>query len=166
MESLSHRWHDGRAEWWISKTKVVFFFLRDTDTVFPAGCWELDKSLERRKDYLMCHRGYIDIQRLSAYRNEYYLMLINLKHDGLQYEGGGGDRVQRLLRLSQPVDEVLQGVVKIRGQLQRFLQFDLLDAAQKSRGQQNINAATAAGRGEGAGGVSLAERNLYSSRGS
>lgn len=65
-------------------------------------------------------------------------MLINLKHDGLQYEGGGGDRVQRLLRLSQPVDEVLQGVVKIRGQLQRFLQFDLLCAAQKSEGNKTL----------------------------
>lgn len=55
-------------------------------------------------------------------------MLINLKHDGLQYEWGGGDHVQRLLRLGQPVDEVLQRVVEIRGLRQRFLEFDLWDS--------------------------------------
>lgn len=65
-------------------------------------------------------------------------MLINLKHDGLQYEGGGGDRVQCLLRLSQPVDEVLQGVMEVCGQLQRFLQFDLLDMAHKSTGNKRL----------------------------
>ncbi len=49
---------------------------------------------------------------------KHYLVLINLKHDGLQYEGGRGNHVQRLLCLGQPVDEVLQGVVEIRGQCQ------------------------------------------------
>ena len=37
-----------------------------------------------------------------------YLMLIDLKHDGLQDEGGGGGHSEGLLRLRQPVDEVLQ----------------------------------------------------------
>lgn len=37
-----------------------------------------------------------------------HLVLIDLKHDGLQDEGGGGDHVERLLGLGQPVDEVLQ----------------------------------------------------------
>lgn len=47
-------------------------------------------------------------------------MLINLKHDGFQYEGGGGNHVKRLLRLSQPVNEVLQRIVEICGKRQRF----------------------------------------------
>lgn len=80
--------------------------------------------------------------------NKYYLMLINLKHDGLQYEGGGGDRVQRLLGLSQPVDEVLQGVVEVCGQLQRFLQFDLLDTAQESTGNKTLMWVEQRGRGQ------------------
>lgn len=89
-------------------------------------------------------------------------MLINLKHDGLQYEGGGGHRVQCLLRLSQPVDEVLQGVMEVCGQLQRFLQFDLLDMAHKSTGNKRLMLVQQRG-GQEAG---CAEHDLYSSRGS
>ncbi|KAF3842187.1 hypothetical protein F7725_024138 [Dissostichus mawsoni] len=50
-----------------------------------------------------------------------YLMLINLKHDGVHDEGGGGNHVQCLLCLGEPVDEVLQRVMEIRGQRQGFL---------------------------------------------
>ena len=52
-------------------------------------------------------------------------MLINLKHDGLQDEGGGRNRVECLLRLGQPVDEVLQRVVELGGQSQGLFQFNL-----------------------------------------
>lgn len=52
-------------------------------------------------------------------------MLVDLKHDGLQDEGGGGDHVERLLGLRQPVDEVLQRVVEVGGLRQRLLQLDL-----------------------------------------
>lgn len=55
----------------------------------------------------------------------HYLMLVDLKHDGFQYERGRGDHVQRLLGLGQPVDEVLQRVVEICGQRQGLFQFYL-----------------------------------------
>lgn len=52
-------------------------------------------------------------------------MLVDLKHDGLQHERGGRNHVQSLLGLSQPVDEVLERVVEIRGQHERLLQLHL-----------------------------------------
>lgn len=50
--------------------------------------------------YFICHQHFISFQRLCNPLYKHYLMLINLKNDGLQYEGGGGNHVQRLLCLS------------------------------------------------------------------
>lgn len=61
----------------------------------------------------------------SVTEGKLYLMLINLKHDGLQNERSRRNDVDGLLCLGQPVDEVLQRVVEVRGQLQGFLQFHL-----------------------------------------
>lgn len=44
-----------------------------------------------------------------------YLMFINLEQDSFQDEGGWRDHVEGLLCLSQPINEVLQRIMKICG---------------------------------------------------
>lgn len=85
-ESLSRPRLNGRAEGRVAKNKLLLFYC------------ELDKSGKK------IISSVVRVVRHPGGRvirpNKCYLMLINLKHDGLQDEGGGGDRVQRLLRLS------------------------------------------------------------------
>jgi hypothetical protein len=54
-----------------------------------------------------------------------YLVLINLKQDGVQDKTWPRSHVQSLLSLGKPVDEVLEGVVEVHGQVQGLLQLCL-----------------------------------------
>ena len=45
-----------------------------------------------------------------------YLVFIDLKQDSVQDQAGPGSHVEGLLRLGEPVDEVLEGVVELHGQ--------------------------------------------------
>lgn len=105
---LTTEWHRRTREGtkWLNKQNIF-----SSTLIFPtAEPRQLEKQSEGK-----------------VIRQHFHLVLIDLKHDGLQDEGGGGDHVQRLLGLGQPVDEILQRVVEIRGLRQRLLQLDLRD---------------------------------------
>lgn len=54
-----------------------------------------------------------------------YLVLVNLGQHGVEDKAGRGRDVQALLGQREPVDEVLERVLEVRGQGQRFLQLRL-----------------------------------------
>lgn len=54
-----------------------------------------------------------------------YLVLVDLGQHRVEDEAGRGRNVQALLSQREPVDEVLEGVLEVRGQGQRLLQLRL-----------------------------------------
>lgn len=62
-----------------------------------------------------------------------YLVLIDLGQHSGQDEAGRGCNVQALLSQGQPVDEILEGVLEIRGQGQCLLQLCLWQGKERER---------------------------------
>lgn len=64
-------------------------------------------------------------RRVLCVRTSAYLVFIDLKQDGVQDQAGPGGHVEGLLRLGEPVDEVLEGVVELHGHSESLFQFNL-----------------------------------------
>lgn len=69
----------------------------------------------------------------------WYLVLVDLGQHGVEDKAGWGCDVQALLGQREPVDEVLEGVLEVRGQGQRLLQLCLPQRGGRKGGEGRKN---------------------------